>query len=432
MTEPVHPQTCPPGHCNINEMTAVLKVCGRLLRHKQLDLLAREALETTLHLSGARRAALILLTDQIPEIVMEMAVGQKIDHNPPVPLESIPNLPVVALCHAMKASSPLRISPERVMEDSVLQQDPYLINVKIASGLCLPLVYQDSLEGFLYLEHETTPNLFHDALTGLLELMALQIALAINHVRLFSKLEEEIQARKRIEDKANLAYADLSLFSRISAHHLQEPARHLLIYSRRLDQLIREGQDDQEALLSVKFIHDSATRLRNLVRDIERYLSATETRGLMILQNTRTIVDMALYQLGQQIQQTGAIIEIQSLPMVYLDQPRLVEIFAILLENALIHRLQNESPRIRISGKRDRDVARIVVEDNGPGIASAYRLKVLDVFERLNKNPEAGTGIGLAIVRRMVESRHGTIKIETADLGGAAIVFELPDESPSP
>ena len=424
MTEPrcIHPQTCPQDQCRVDEITVALKACGHLFHHLRPDLLALAILQTFICCSGSRRAVLILLTDQIPEIILEIDTGQFIHHDPTTPLESVKNLPVAALHHAIRNAIPLRTG----------QKEPGLMPTGLAAGLCLPLIHQDTLEGFLYLEDETAQPPFHKAPPGLPELMALQTALAISHVRLRSMLEKEAQARQQAENRANRACADLSLFSRISAHHLQEPTRHLLIYSRRLDQLMREDMDHQEALLSLKFIHDGATRMRNLVRDIERYLAAAETRGLMIQQNTRAVMEMALYKLNRRLQQTGAIIEVQSLPTVYLDQPRLVEIFEILLENALIYRLQDEPPRIRVSGERISNVTRIVIADNGPGIAETYRLKVFDVFERLHKNPEAGTGIGLAIVRRIVESRQGKITIETADIGGAAIVFELPDESPSP
>lgn len=417
----------PVGYSPIG-MTALMKASETLFSHDRLETLIPEIVRTLQRCSGARRAVLILLQADVPELIMERSDDQEICHTPPVGMETSGNLPVLTLQHVMDSRSPLALTPERLADHPVAGRDPYLAAVEVQSGLCLPLVHTDRISGVLYLEHRTASRLFHDGRMQSLLFLTLQATVSLENVRLSSQLEQAVQARQQAEDVANLALADLSIFSRISAHHLQEPIRHLLIYSRRLDDLIREQLDNPEARLSLNFIHAGALRLRNLVRDVERYLAATEARGLMIRQNTHGLVELVVNRLSPRFQQTGATIDIRPLPGVYLDQPRLMEIFQILLENALVHRQLDRPPHIRISGERSGMVTRISVEDNGPGIPAEYRSKVFGIFERLDRNPEAGTGIGLAIVRRIVENRHGCITIKNSDLGGAAIVFELPDE----
>ncbi len=125
----------------------------------------------------------------------------------------------------------------------------------------------------------------------------------------------------------------------------------------------------------------------------------------------------------------NAVIETHDLPPAYLDPPRLTDILDVLLDNALIHRAPDVAPRIWISGERYAEGTRLRVDDNGPGIPEEYRQRVLEIFERLAVNPEAGTGIGLAIARRIVESRGGRIWIETSPQGGAAVLIDLPDSS---
>ncbi|MGI9210906.1 MAG: ATP-binding protein [Methylococcaceae bacterium] len=415
----------------ITEMAAVIDVSETLFRHKKLADLVPEILRTLMRLSGAERAVLILLQEGATKVVMESSSGQEQYHEPPIELDATLQLPVVALRHLISTQVPVWISPESLKEHPVLRNDPYLMAVTVQSGLCLPLTHLGKLGGILYLEHRTSPDVFRENQPQLIEFIALQAAISIDSARLFAKLEEEIQARKRAEYNAHLAYADLSMFSQISAHHLQEPARRLLVYSRRLDSLLHDRLQEEEALLSLNFIHEGANRLRDLVRDIERYLAATEARGLLILQNTRFLLEQVVKRLSSRFQATGATIEIHAVPQIYLDKPRLMEIFEILLENALIHRVPSRIPHIRVSGVRDGSRAQFTVEDNGPGIPEEYRLKVFEVFERLDRNPEAGTGIGLAVVRRIVENRQGSIIIKTSDFGGAAVQIELPDESPS-
>ena len=417
----------PVGYSPIG-MTALMEASEALFSHDRQETLVPEIIRTLQRFSGARRAVLILLQAGVPALIMERSDDQETCHTPPVGMETSGNLPVLTLQHVMDSRSPLALTPERLADHPVAGRDPYLAAVGVQSGLCLPLVHADRLSGVLYLEHPTAPGLFRDELMQSLLFLTLQATVSLEKAQLSSHLKQAVQARQQAEETAELARSDLAIFSCISAHHLQEPTRHLLIYSRRLDDLIRGQLDNPEALLSLNFIHAGALRLRNLVRDIERYLAATETRGLMIRQNTHGLVELAVNRLSPRFQQTGATIDIRPLPWVYLDQPRLMEIFQILLENALVHRQLDRPPHIRISGERVGMVTRISVEDNGPGIPAEYRSKVFGLFERLDRNPEAGTGIGLAIVRRIVENRHGCITIKNSDLGGAAIVFELPDE----
>jgi signal transduction histidine kinase len=113
-----------------------------------------------------------------------------------------------------------------------------------------------------------------------------------------------------------------------------------------------------------------------------------------------------------------------------LDRPRLNDLFEMLLDNALTHGHPLDPAQqlhIRIGGERGEGYSRYRVADNGPGIRAEYRDRIFEIFERLTVGGEGGTGIGLSIARRIVESRHGRIWIEQGEQGGAVVVFELPD-----
>ena len=112
-----------------------------------------------------------------------------------------------------------------------------------------------------------------------------------------------------------------------------------------------------------------------------------------------------------------------------MDRPRLMDLFGVLLVNALNHGHPLNpagSLQIRISGEIDGTLSRYRISDNGPGIPASYCQRVFEIFERLGSN-NSGTGIGLSIARRIVESRHGKIWLENLPQGGALVVFELPN-----
>ena len=230
----------------------------------------------------------------------------------------------------------------------------------------------------------------------------------------------------RQHEQIERANAELTYFANISAHHLMEPTRRLLSFVQRLHIRLDQQIQDEDTRLSLEYIEQSATRLRNLIRDIERYLAAGIVRGTLQLNDTNVALNEAKRRLSKLITAEQASIEAPPLPKIYLDLPRLTDIFEILLDNALIHAKTDTRTTIRVSAESLPSAVRIRIEDNGPGIDDEYRERVFGVFEQLRRNPAAGTGIGLAIARRIVESRNGKIWIEPSMQKGTAVVFELP------
>lgn len=254
----------------------------------------------------------------------------------------------------------------------------------------------------------------------------------LTHRRLREKAEIAAQLQRQHEaiERAN---TELTYFANISAHHLMEPARRLLSYAQRLrGRLGSQIEEDDDARLSLQYIEQGAVRMRDLIRDIERYLAAGIVRGDLRNNDPALALSEVRRRLSGLIAGSGAQIEVQPLFPVYLDLPRLIGLLEVLVANALIHAKADTTPLIRISAERLQSAVRIRVEDNGPGIAEEYRERVFGVFERLRPNPLAGTGIGLAIARRIVESRGGNIRIETSTQGGTAVVFDLPNRSHTP
>ncbi|MBI5923334.1 MAG: PAS domain S-box protein [Betaproteobacteria bacterium] len=241
----------------------------------------------------------------------------------------------------------------------------------------------------------------------------------------------DITERKQAEEKLMRANADLQRFAEVTAHHLQEPARRMANYAERLITQLGARLDDAEAQLSLEFISQQARREQILLRDVERYLASDQPRSKVESVDVRQAVARILEQLRNRIKVTGAEIVLNNLPPCRIDLPRLNDIFTVALENALTHGRSQHPLYIEIAGERQDNKVRYSISDNGPGVEMQYRERVFRVFERLSADDaEAGTGIGLAILRRVVESCDGRAWIDETLGGGCRLLFELPAGEP--
>lgn len=243
--------------------------------------------------------------------------------------------------------------------------------------------------------------------------------------------EADLKLRSKALERAN---ADLTRFADVSAHHLMEPTRRLTSYV----QLLRAQVtgipgliQDEELRSSLDYIEHDAARLRTMVRDVQLYLAAGMPRGEVVMEDANAVLNTLQQRFAPQLSSQRVTLDIEPLPLAMLDRPRLTDLFSVLLDNALRHGQSTDPDRastIRISGEREEGFSRYRIRDNGCGISSVYLERVFEIFERLSvANNEGGTGIGLSIARRIVESRHGRIWIENLHGGGVMVVFELPD-----
>jgi len=246
------------------------------------------------------------------------------------------------------------------------------------------------------------------------------VALLINRrQRLRLEVEREVLLKALQARNHELASLGVAM-----AHHFQEPARRLVSFSQRL-RLKFPTTADADARMSLDFIDSQARRLSDLVHDVQRYLALDQVDFNKAESDSGDCLRQAV-ALGDPWPE-GHVIEMPPiLPRLAVPQRPLIDLFALLLDNACRYRRPNRSLCIRITVQIDHGRAWFRVQDNGHGIEPAYRDQVFLMFNRLVSNDIPGTGIGLALARKMVHIAGGSIYIEDGIDGGTCVVFDLP------
>ena len=243
---------------------------------------------------------------------------------------------------------------------------------------------------------------------------------------------DDITERKQAEAALHAAHeelkrsnAELEQFAYVASHDLQEPLRMVASYTQLLGRRY-EGKLDKDAHEFMSYIVDGATRMKQLIEDLLAY-SRVGTKG----QDFKPValeapLRRALFNLRAGIEEAGAAVTYDPLPTVQGDEVQLGQLLQNLIANSLKFR-SNSVPRIHIAVSEKNSEVEIEVRDNGIGIEPQYYERIFMVFQRLfNKGEYPGTGIGLAICKKVVERHGGRIWVESRPGDGTSFYFTLP------
>ena len=183
---------------------------------------------------------------------------------------------------------------------------------------------------------------------------------------------------------------------------------------------------DQDAREFMDYVVDGAARMKQLIEDILAYSRVgTRAREFRPTQG-ETALTKALVNLRASIEASGAAVTHDALPAVEADEPQLVQLFQNLIGNALKFK-GDDAPRIHVSAAEQADAWEFAVRDNGIGIDPQYFERIFMVFQRLHSKGEyPGTGIGLAICKKVVDRHGGRIRVESRPGEGSTFYFTLP------
>jgi light-regulated signal transduction histidine kinase (bacteriophytochrome) len=234
----------------------------------------------------------------------------------------------------------------------------------------------------------------------------------------------EAELRQKVEHLSN-SNAELEQFAYIASHDLQEPLRMVNGYMQLLKQRY-EGNLDKDADEFIGFAVDGATRMQQMINDLLVF-SRVQTRGKDIVStDPNQALQNAIENLEMAIEDAGVDITRTRMPAVLADATQLTMLFQNLLSNAIKFRNTSEPPKISITSTGNDASLTVCVEDNGIGIDAQFFEKIFAIFRKLHTRDEyPGTGIGLAVAKRIVARHSGRIWVESTLGGGSRFYFTL-------
>lgn len=245
--------------------------------------------------------------------------------------------------------------------------------------------------------------------------------------RLNADLERRVVERTRELERSN---ADLEQFAYVASHDLQEPLRAVASFTQLLARRYRDRLDG-DALRFIDRSGAAVKRMQALIRDLLAYSRVGTRAGDFLPIDCEQVLADVLDDLHAGIAETGAVVTHDPLPTVAGDPSQLRQLFQNLVGNAIKFR-GSAPPRVHVGARRDGPHWRFAVADNGIGIDAEYSERVFVIFQRLHSRRDyPGTGVGLAICKKIVERHGGRIWIESTVDHGTTVRFDLPAAAPA-
>jgi PAS domain S-box-containing protein len=242
----------------------------------------------------------------------------------------------------------------------------------------------------------------------------------------------DITERKEAEEHLKKTLADLERsnkeleqFAYVASHDLQEPLRMVSSYTQLLERRYK-GKLDNDAQEFIAYAVGGANRMQLLIQDLLSY-SRVSTRGKLFKPaDCNVVLGQARANLDVVMRENNALVTNDELPTVMADETQLLEVFQNLIGNAIKFR-NKELPHVQVSAEKYKNEWVFSVQDNGKGIDPEYFARIFVIFQRLHAKEEyPGTGIGLAICKRIVERHGGRIWVESEPGNGSTFYFTIP------
>jgi signal transduction histidine kinase len=303
----------------------------------------------------------------------------------------------------------------------------------IYSFLGVPIGTHTRVYGWLGLHNKLDADGFSAEDERLARALAAQVAVAYENALRYEEIRRYAgELERRVDERTaelRRSNADLEQFAYMAAHDLQEPLRKVIGYTELLAKRY-QGRLDADADQFIAYAADGARRMRTLIQDLLTYSRVTMRPRQLAPADCADVLRQVLQHLESAIEEQDAAITYGSLPLVQADRGQLVMLFQNLIGNALKFRGE-APPRVHISAARSDAAHRpewvFTVRDNGIGIAPHYADRIFGIFQRLHSHAQyPGTGIGLALCKKIVEQYGGRVWVESQVQQGAAFYFTLP------
>ena len=298
----------------------------------------------------------------------------------------------------------------------------FLQQFGVKANLVVPILVKEDVWGLLIAHQCSAPRQWATFEIELMRQLGDQIGIALTQSQL---LEQETKQRQELA-RSN---SDLQQFAYVASHDLQEPLRMVASYLQLLERRYK-GRLDADAHEFIQYAVDGAGRMQNLINDLLAY-SRVGTQGKPFrLTDYGEVLKRALLQLKIVIEETGAVITHDDpLPQVMADESQLTQVLQNLVSNAI--KFQGKQvPHIHLGAQRVEGEWVFSVKDQGIGMDPQYKDRIFLIFQRLHNRTEyRGTGIGLAICKRIIERHGGRIWVESELDQGSTFYFTIPDRA---
>ncbi|HEY0089430.1 MAG TPA: ATP-binding protein, partial [Candidatus Lokiarchaeia archaeon] len=303
-------------------------------------------------------------------------------------------------------------------------------HIKIVRNISAPIMHRGEVIGLIQVANKDVD--YNEKDINKLQNIVNQIAPILN-----ARLQRDFQENKRklAENELNMTLddlkrsnAELEQFAYVASHDLQEPLRMVASFTQLLAKRYKDKLD-KDANDFINFAVDGATRMQNLINDLLIF-SRVGTRGKIFTSiDTNIILKTVLNNLRSSIEETKAKITYDPLPVIIADDSQMMQLFQNLISNAIKFHRMDVSPEIHVSAEVKKDEWVFYVRDNGIGIDNQFFDRLFIIFQRLHKKDEyGGTGIGLAVCKKIVQRHEGKIWVESEPGKGSTFYFTIPKE----
>ena len=234
------------------------------------------------------------------------------------------------------------------------------------------------------------------------------------------------EALRSYAEELRRSNEDLERFAYVASHDLQEPLRSIVSFSQLLEKRYR-GRLGRDADEYIDFIVEGGVRMQALILDLLAYSRVNTTRQQIGRTEAEDVMHAVERHLDARLREAGAVLTHDGMPAVMADPLQLEQVLEILVLNAIKFCRPEEPARVHVGARRFDGFWEFSVEDNGIGIEEEYFEKIFVIFQRLHtKDRYEGTGIGLPIVKRIVDRHGGTVRVESVPGEGTTFFFTLP------
>lgn len=323
-------------------------------------------------------------------------------------------------------------SPEEIWKSVKPEFHPVMERLGIKSALVTPLRSEGKIIGLIACFKPFSGESFTPDERILIQDLADRAALGITVARLFRGLRRELILREKAEKEiksyaAELerSNAELEQFAYVASHDLREPLRSMEGFLKLLERRYK-GKLDENADRFIGFALAGAGRMQRIIDDLLEFSRVSTRAGELEPADSGAALGHALENLATSVEESNASVTSGPMPVVTADPVQLGQVFQNLIANAIKFTLPGMRPVVSVAAVEKDGEWVFSVRDNGIGMDARYKDKIFEMFQRLHGSEYPGTGIGLAVCKKIVERHGGRIWVESAPGEGSTFYFTIP------